>query len=88
MIERANYQPGPASGAEVRKDGDKWTLVLVRDLRHAPGKVWQALTDPAQLREWAPFDADQSLAPPGCKVALTTVGAPSPMVSETIVTKA
>src|SRR2546426_8110832 len=26
------------------------------------GKVWQALTDPAQLREWAPFDADRSLS--------------------------
>ena len=23
--------------------------------------VWQALTDPAQLREWAPFDADGNL---------------------------
>ena len=30
------YTPGPASGADVRKDGDKWTLVLVRELRHAP----------------------------------------------------
>jgi uncharacterized protein YndB with AHSA1/START domain len=88
MMDREQYQPGPASGAEVRKDGDQWTLVLVRELRHAPDKVWQALTDPAQLREWAPFDADKSLATPGAKVSLNTVGAPTPMVSETTVTKA
>ena len=82
------YVPGPASGAEVRKDGDKWTLVLVRELRHAPGTVWQALTDPAQLREWAPFDADTSLGSAGATVKLTTVNAPSPHVTETTITRA
>ena len=58
MSSRETYAPGRAAGAEVRKDGEKWTLILVRELRHAPVKVWQALTEPAQLREWAPFDAD------------------------------
>ncbi len=24
------YTPGPASGAQIRKDGEKWTLILVR----------------------------------------------------------
>jgi uncharacterized protein YndB with AHSA1/START domain len=52
MTDREQYTPGPASGAQVRKDGEKWTLILVRDLRHSPEKVWQALTDPAHLREW------------------------------------
>ena len=56
------------------KDGDKWTLILVRELRHSPEKVWQALTDPAQLREWAPFDADGSMATVGATVKLTWVG--------------
>jgi hypothetical protein len=65
MIDREQYTPGPASGAQVRKDGEQWTLVLVRELRHAPEKVWQALTDPAQLREWAPFDADGGLGTVG-----------------------
>ncbi len=37
---------GPASGAEVRKDGENWTLILVRELRHSPKKVWAALTEP------------------------------------------
>jgi len=87
MTERAQYTPGPASGT-VEKDGENWTLVLVRNLRHSPEKVWQALTDPAHLREWAPFDADRSLAATGTKVKLTTVGAPMPNVSEATVTRA
>jgi len=87
MNSRANYQPGPAAGAEVRKDADNWTLILVRDLRHPPAKVWQALTDPAQLHEWAPFDADRSLAAVG-SVTLTAVGTPKPVISETRVTRA
>jgi uncharacterized protein YndB with AHSA1/START domain len=88
MTDRAPYTPGPASGAHVQKDGEKWTLVLVRELRHSPEKVWQALTDPAHLREWAPFDADGSLGTAGATVKLTTVGAPTPMVSETTVKRA
>ncbi len=89
MSNREQYAPGPASGAQVRKDGEeKWTLVLVRELRHSPEKVWQALTDPDHLREWAPFDADRSLGAAGTTVKLTTVGAPGPHVSETKVARA
>jgi hypothetical protein len=82
----AQYEPGPASGAQVRKEGDKWTLILVRELRHSPEKVWQALTDPEQLREWAPFVVDGSLATVGATVQLTWVGNPVPQ--ETKVTRA
>src|SRR5215468_1942799 len=88
MAERAQYTPGPANLARVQKDGDKWTLILVRELRHSPVKVWQALTDPAHLREWAPFDADGNLSTAGATVKLTTMGAPTPLVSETKVTRA
>jgi uncharacterized protein YndB with AHSA1/START domain len=88
MTNRASYTPGPASGAQVRKEGASWALILVRELRHAPEKVWQALIDPAQLREWAPFDADRSLGTAGATAKLTTVGAPRPAVSETTVTRA
>lgn len=87
MGDREQYTPGPASGAHVRKDGERWTLVLVRDLRHPPAKVWQALTDPAHLSEWAPFDADRNLAAAG-PVKLSTVGSPTPQVSETTVKRA
>jgi uncharacterized protein YndB with AHSA1/START domain len=83
MSDRERYSPGPAGGAQVRKDGENWTLVLVRELRHSPEKVWQALTDPAHLREWAPFDADGNLGAVGNTVKLTTVGAPAPHITET-----
>ncbi len=88
MGDREQYAPGPARGAQIIKDGEKWTLVLVRELRHSPEKVWQALTDPAHLHEWAPFDADVSLGAVGSKVKLTTVGAPEARVTETTVTRA
>ena len=87
MNSRAKYAPGAAFGAEARQQGDKWTLVLVREMRHPPTKVWQALTDPSQLREWAPFDADRNLGTIG-PAKLSTVGTPAPNVSETSVTRA
>jgi uncharacterized protein YndB with AHSA1/START domain len=89
MTDLEHYTPGPASGAQVKKDGpqkDKWTLILVRELRHSPEKVWQALTDPAQLREWAPFVVDGSLGTVGTMVNLTWVGNPTAIA--TTVTRA
>ena len=88
MTDREQYTPGAASGAEVRRDGEKWTLILVRELRHSPERVWEALTEPTHLREWAPFDADGSLGTTGATVKLTTVGAPAPHATETKVTRA
>jgi len=85
MSDVETYTPGPARDAQVRKDGDKWTLILVRELRHSPEQVWHALTDPAQLREWAPFVVDASLGKPG-SVHLTWVG--NPQALETRVTRA
>jgi uncharacterized protein YndB with AHSA1/START domain len=87
MSDGEKYTPGAASGAQVRKDGEKWTLVLVRDLHHPPARVWSALTDPEHLREWAPFDADRNLGAVG-SAKLSTVGAPTPQVSETVVKRA
>ena len=80
------YTPGPASEAQVRKEGDKWTLILVRELRQSPDRVWQALTDPAELREWAPFVVDGNLNKVGATVNLTWVGNPNPQ--KTTVTRA
>jgi uncharacterized protein YndB with AHSA1/START domain len=93
MNDLVQYTPGPARGARVQKERgrdneEKWTLVLVRELRHSPEKVWQALTDPAHLREWAPFDADGNLGVVGTTVKLTTVKAPKPHTAEATVTRA
>ena len=85
MLNSEHYDPGPAAGAQVEKSGDKWTLILVRELRHPPEKVWKALTDPAHLREWAPFVVDANLGTAG-RVTLTWVGNPTPQ--ETTVARA
>jgi len=85
MSDREQYKPGPARLAQIRKGGEKWTLILARELRHPPEKVWQALTDPAHLREWAPFEVNGSLGTVGT-VKLTWMGTPTPI--ETRVTRA
>jgi len=87
MIDREQYTPGPATGAQVQKrEGNQWTLILVRELRHSPEKLWQALTDPAQLREWAPFVVNGNLDTVGNTVKLTWVGNPTPI--DTTITRA
>jgi uncharacterized protein YndB with AHSA1/START domain len=78
MSDREKYAPGPADVAKVRKDGDTWKLVLLKDLRHPPEKVWRAITEPEHLREWAPFDASGDLGKVGM-VEVTWVGAPAPV---------
>jgi len=86
MGDLGHYTPGPANMAQARKqEGEKWTLILVRELRHAPEKVWEALTDPVQLREWAPYDVQGNLGEVGT-VTLTWVGTGRAL--ETLVTRA
>lgn len=86
MTNLAQYAPGPAREVQVRKEGEKWTLILVREMRHPPATVWQALTDPVHLREWAPFEVDGNLGTVGAAVKLTWIG--TGHVSETTVTRA
>ncbi|HJZ64538.1 MAG TPA: SRPBCC domain-containing protein [Candidatus Acidoferrum sp.] len=85
MSERMDYSPGPANLARVQKEGEKWALVLVKELSHSREKVWQALTDPEQLREWAPFEVDGNIATSGT-VQLTWLGTAKTI--ETKVTRA
>jgi hypothetical protein len=49
VTDRELYTPGEANIARVEKvreqnGKEKWTLVLVRELRHSPEQVWQAIT--------------------------------------------
>lgn len=64
-MNRTTFEPSSLADVECRADGDRWTLVFVRVLRRAPEKVWAALTDPAQLREWSPYTADRDLGSVG-----------------------
>jgi uncharacterized protein YndB with AHSA1/START domain len=71
------------TGVTYRADGGRWTLVLVRRLAHPPERVWTALTDPDELRAWAPFVPDRSLAGTGAATLTmfedaTTLGEGSP----------
>jgi uncharacterized protein YndB with AHSA1/START domain len=72
-MKRDQYQPGEPAKISAHPDGERWTLVFTRELRHAPEKVWDALTDPAELSEWAPFDADRNLGKQG-DATLTMAG--------------
>jgi uncharacterized protein YndB with AHSA1/START domain len=67
---RNRYVPSPLAKVEVR---DRSTLVFVRELAHSPEQVWNALTDPAELSQWAPFDTDRDLGRTGDAV-LTMAG--------------
>ncbi|MGH7445104.1 MAG: SRPBCC family protein [Longimicrobiales bacterium] len=68
-----DYRPGAAGDAQVERAGERWVLVFVRTLKHSPERVWRALTDPAELSEWASFDPDRDLGSPG-RVTLTMAG--------------
>lgn len=86
-MNRSDFQLGPANLARIQKEGDEWALVLTKELRHSPEKVWKALTDPEQIRQWAPYDADRDMGKPGV-VNLTIVGMPDSQTSETPITRA
>jgi uncharacterized protein YndB with AHSA1/START domain len=84
-MKRDTYEPGPARGAHIQRD--EWALIVVRELRHPPAKVWAALTDPAQLAEWAPYEASANLANVG-RIKLSTVGTPQAQNVDSEVTRA
>lgn len=72
-MNNTTFDPGPLAtvGYHARENG--WTLLFVRDLRHPPEKVWAALTEPEQLRKWAPFTANRVLDSTG-DATLTMIG--------------
>jgi len=60
------YRPSPIMQPQrtVADDG-RWTVILTREFGHPARRVWEALTEPGQLRQWAPFTADRDLATTG-----------------------
>ncbi|MEV4823076.1 SRPBCC family protein [Micromonospora sp. NPDC049274] len=67
-MDRESFHPTPAADVRAEHTDGGATLVFVRDLRHPPAAVWTALTEPAQLAQWAPFLADRDLASTGAAV--------------------
>lgn len=60
-----DFDAGPLAEVALLADADRPTVVFVRHLRHSPATVWNALTDPEQLRAWSPFTADRNLGTTG-----------------------
>jgi uncharacterized protein YndB with AHSA1/START domain len=69
-----DFDPGPLADVSSHDSGNRSTVVFVRELRHAPEKVWAALTDPKQLERWAPFVPDRNLAALGAATLSMTDG--------------
>ncbi|WP_280386652.1 SRPBCC family protein [Nocardia wallacei] len=59
------YRPGPLQQVDLVQDDGHWALVFTREFPQGREAVWSALTEPAELREWAPYTANRSLAAPG-----------------------
>ena len=76
-MNETRFDPGPLAAVEHRREGERSTLVFVRELRHPPARVWAALTEPDQVARWAPFAPDRSLAEPGAATLRLTDGAAS-----------
>ena len=68
-----DFRPSPVQDATAVREGGHWTLVFVRDLPYPTESVWRSLTDPDELRAWAPFDADRDLGSTGA-ATLTMAG--------------
>jgi uncharacterized protein YndB with AHSA1/START domain len=85
-MKRDDYVPTDLAEANAATaEGDAWTLVLVRNLDHAPSLVWAALTEPGQLDEWAPFRADRNLAATGSATLTMIDGAEEVPLDATVV---
>ncbi|MEV0153953.1 SRPBCC family protein [Micromonospora sp. NPDC050686] len=86
-MDRKHFRPGPLAQVSRVPVADRWDLVLVRDLRHPPERVWAALTEPARLAEWAPFLASRDLGAPG-EATLSTVDGDRSLDAPSIVLRA
>jgi uncharacterized protein YndB with AHSA1/START domain len=64
-MSKSTYRPSPLADVARSATDAGWTLVFTRDLRHPVAAVWRALTERAQLREWAPYAPDRDLTGEG-----------------------
>jgi len=60
-MNRTAFDPGELADVQCEAHEGGWTLVFVREMRHEQEKVWAALTEPDQVRHWAPFTASRNL---------------------------
>lgn len=77
------FDPGPLAQVDCQHGAQGWTLVFMRDLPHPPQRVWDVLTDPAQLRAWSPYTANRNLAKVG-NAKLTMLDSEQPDIPTTV----
>ncbi len=68
MGEVVSLDIGVARDARLEGEREPWTLVFIREFRQPPVTVWEALTDPAELDQWAPFVPARNLDATGATV--------------------
>ena len=56
-----DYKPSPPAEVECTSESGRTTLVFIRQLRHPPEKVWQAMTQAAKIAKWAPYEPSRDL---------------------------
>jgi len=49
----------------LARSDERWTLVIRRQFRQAPERIWEMLTEPDQLARWSPVVPDRPLTLPG-----------------------
>ncbi|MGH8109096.1 MAG: SRPBCC family protein [Arenimonas sp.] len=86
-MNQTDYKPGPLANVEYRVNDGRWTLVFTREFTHSPEKVWEALTNPAHQREWAPFESDRNLSSTGT-ASFKMIDSDKQMVFDANVTRA
>ena len=56
-----DYKPSPPAQVACSTDATTLTLEFVREFKHQPARVWQALTDKTRIPKWAPYGPDRNL---------------------------
>jgi len=75
---RRKYRPGAPEPVSVVAADRGFTLEMRRFFQHSPEQVWRLLTEPAELRQWAPFDTTFDLGETGTST-LSTAGTARPI---------
>ena len=83
---KIDFDPGPLRETLTRPADGRWTLVYRQHFDHGPEAVWRALTDPDELRAWAPYAADRNLGSTGPATLIMTDGDQSTRMPTTVLT--
>jgi uncharacterized protein YndB with AHSA1/START domain len=55
------FKPGALASVRCERDESQWKLVFIRHVPFTLEAVWDVLTDPEELKAWAPYTANRKL---------------------------